>query len=216
MTPTPDGSMMFAFQNMSEQNNEGKLALTSGGGPPAIYTSPALLVQPRVLVGNWQGNSLTITNISTVQNTPIGIEAFGPGIGTPPQPLLIGEPVSVAPSGTLKGMTNPNWMQLGFQFNASQLAVFGFIGGPVDATGNNAYVVAVNSPCGDTGPGTGKPAPPGYFATAGGNNFSYEFNWGASVLFVAYFGSAVVLPPAKTMTMIVKAEVQPTVTLLSL
>jgi hypothetical protein len=171
--------------------------------------------QPQILTHNWLANNLNVTNVSANADTPIWIEAYGPGIGTPPQTLPIGPSVPVAPNGTLEGVTNPNWMQLIFQFNSSQLAVFGFIGGPQDASGNNAYVVAVNSPSGDTGPGTSAPAPPGYFATVRGNTYSYEFNWGASRLFVAYFGSASVIPPMFA-ALRPAAEVQPTVTLLSL
>ncbi len=214
MAQTPNGSMIFSFQNQSPMNNQGKLALTSGGSAPNFYAAPALAGQPQILTHNWQANNLNVTNVSANSDTPIWIEAYGPGIGTPPQTLPIGSAVPIAPSGTLEGLTNPNWMQLIFQFNSSQLAVFGFIGGPQDASGNNAYVVAVNSRSGDTGPGTGKPAPPGYFATVAGNTYSYEFNWGASKLFVAYFGSANVIPPmfAEIMPTV---EVKPAVTLLS-
>ena len=75
-------------------------------------------------------------------------------------------------------------------------------------SGNNAYAIALNSLSGNTGPGTGTPAPPGYFATAGGNSYSYEFNWGTSVLFVAYFGSGGVVPRG-----LADVLAQPTVTL---
>ncbi|MEP6567148.1 MAG: hypothetical protein ABJB10_18600, partial [Mesorhizobium sp.] len=62
--------------------------------------------------------------------------------------------------------------------------MFAILGGPQDASGNNAYVVALNSQYGDTGPGTANPAPAGYYATAKGNNYSYEFNWASALLFV--------------------------------
>jgi hypothetical protein len=211
MAPTPNGSMIFAYQNMSAQNNAGKLMLASGAGKPLSLASPALISQPRVLIQNWAGNNLTVTNVSLNPDTPIAIEAYGPGIGPTPTPLPIGSPVNVSAGGTLQGNTNPNWMQLALVFHTSQLALFGIIGGPPDASGNNAYAVALNSPSGDTGPGTGKSAPQGYFATTGGNTWSWEFNWGAAVIFVAYFGAGTVVVP-----MAIAGVEMPTVTLISL
>ncbi|MFN3657262.1 MAG: hypothetical protein ACK4UO_08420 [Pseudolabrys sp.] len=213
MTQTPNGSMILAFENQSKQNNQGKIAVTSGGAPPQFLAAPALLQQPQVLVRNWQGNNLNVTNISVNENTPIWIAAYGPGIGAPPQNLPIGQPISVPKGGALQGIANPNWMQLTFTFSSSQLAVFGIIGGPADATGNNAYVVAVNSSSGDTGPPPEAKPPPGYYATRGGNTYSLEFNWGASVVYVAYFGSGQVVPPARLLG--APAAVEPTVKLIS-
>jgi hypothetical protein len=209
MPQTPNGSMIFGFQNMSTQNNAGKLALTSGGGQPEFFVAPALSLQPQILTRNWQANNLNVTNLSPNSKTAIWIEAFGPGIGAAaPTPLPIGSTVAVSQNETLQGTTNANWMQLGFRFSSSQLAVFGIIGGPQDASGNNAYVVALNSPAGDTQKGTANPPPPGYYATVGGNAYSFEFNWGSAVVFVAYFGSANVIPKMSVE--------QPMVTLLSL
>ncbi|MGC2774858.1 MAG: hypothetical protein WA418_04390 [Bradyrhizobium sp.] len=209
MPQTPNGSMILGFQNTSPENNAGKLALTSGAGAPEFFVAPALSLQPQILTRNWQANNLNATNLSANSNTPIWIEAFSPGIGPAPTPLPIGQSVAVSQKETLQGVTNPNWMQLSFRFNSSQLAVFGIIGGPQDASGNNAYVVALNSPAGDTEKGTGKTPPPGYYATVGGNAYSFEFNWGGTVIFVAYFGSANVV----TKMTVVEA---PMVTLISL
>lgn len=193
MPQTTDGSMILAFQNASTMNNAGKLALTSGGGQPQFLLVPALLQQPSVMISNWHANNLNLTNISVAANTPIWIEAYGPGMpGQTPAPLPIGTPVPVAVGGTLQTVTSPRNMQLCFQ--AQTLSLFAIIGGPADINGNNAYAVAVNSSSGDTGPGTGNPAPQGYYGTAGGNNYSFEFNWGSSVLFVASFGSGTIVP----------------------
>jgi hypothetical protein len=190
MPQTPNGSMILGFQNTSPANNAGKLALTSGADKPEFFVAPALSLQPQILTRNWQANNLNVTNISANSNTPIWIEAFSPGIGPVSTPLPIGQPVAVSQKETLQGVANPNWMQLSFRFNSSKLAVFGIIGGPQDASGTNAYVVALNSPAGDTQKGTSNAPPPGYYATVGGNAYSFEFNWGSSVVFVAYFGSA--------------------------
>lgn len=193
MAQTPNGSMIFAFQNKSKLNNAGDIVLTSGASDPESFASPARILQPCVLIRNWQGNNLKVTNDSRADNTPIWIAGYGPGIGPAPAELPIGPPgVPVSIGGTLQGETDPNAMQL--QFRASQLALFGVIGGPPDASGNNAYAIALNSPSGNTGPGTGKTPPPGYYATANGNTYSFRFNWGAAYVFVAYFGSGQIIP----------------------
>jgi hypothetical protein len=194
MSVTPDGSMILAFQNASRMNSVGKLAMTSGATAPQILVAPALALQPQIVISNWKGNNLNLTNIS-VTDTPIWIQAYGPGLGPVPAPLPNdGTAVQVTVGLALQGVTVPQYMQLGFNANSGGLCLFAFIGGTPDTSGNNAYAIALNSPAGDTGPTTSTPAPPGYFATAAGNTYSYEFNWGTSVLFVAYFGSGGIVP----------------------
>jgi hypothetical protein len=193
MQHTSNGSMILAYQNTSEMNNAGQLALTSGSSRPQFLTAPALVLQPTILINNWQANNLTLTNTSANPYTPIWIAAFGPGLGSPTLPLQAdGQAVPVALYTALRATTSPNWMQLGFQANSGGLCVFAIIGGP-QVQGNNAYVIALNSACGNTGPDTTTPAPAGYYATTGGNNYSYEFNRGSSLLFVYYFGSGSVV-----------------------
>lgn len=210
MPATPAGSMMFAFQNMATMNNAGQLTLTSGGGMPEYFVSPALLQQPNVLIRNWQGNNLNITNTSNNPKTPIWMEAFGPGLGPTPGTLPINQPTAIAVEQALQGQTPPTYMQLLFQFDTSDLALFGVIGGPADQTGNNAYAIALNSSSGNTGPGTPNPAPPGYYATSGGNKYTFSLPWRAtSIIYVAYFSSGqIVVKTAR--------EVLPVVTLRSL
>lgn len=196
MGDTPNGSMMLAYLNLSKRNSAGSLAWTSGGGQPHYLAVPALAVYPNVLVHNWGGNNLNLTNVSIGSDTTIRIAGYGPGIGAAPATLPVGSPgVQLRPGGTAQGTTSGNAMRLNFRLDAGVPAVFGFIGGPVDAQGNNAYAIAINSSFGNTGPGTGATAPAGYFATSSGNSWSYVFQWPSSVLYVAYFGAATVVPP---------------------
>ena len=192
MPQTTNGSMVFAYQNSATLNNAGTLSLTSGGNVPQSLFAPALANQPSILVNNWQANNLNILNISANSATPIWIEAFGPGLpGIKPIALPIGATTTLTTLGAdlskavAQGTASPNYMQIVLSSNTPNLTIAAIVGGPVDATGNNAYVVAVNSPAGDTGPGTGAPAPAGYFATRGGNSYTYQFNWGSSTIFVA-------------------------------
>lgn len=224
MQQTPDGSMLIGYRNASQFNSAGKLAWTSAASPPAILLAPALALAPSVLCHDWGGNNLTITNISVVAATPISVSAYGPGLGSTPVPLPIGSPgVQLALSQAAQGTTTGGWMQLGFRQSNGDAAVFGIIGGPVNADGTNAYVIALNSIAGDTGPNTGKPAPFGYFATSSGNSWSYELNWPSGLLYVVYFGAAQIVAGAVAgvMTGVDGAEVDgadrnPTVTLIQL
>lgn len=212
MPETPNGSMLLAYRNASLFNSAGKLAWTSGGSQPVILVAPALPLAPSVFAHDWAGNNLTITNISVGADTPIDVEAYGPGIGAAPVPLPVGAPgVQLTQSQAAQGATTGGWMQLGFRQSSGDPAVFGFIGGPpVNADGTNAYVIALNSTAGDTGPNTGKAPPPGYYATSSGNGWSYELNWPSGLLYVAYFGAAQVV------TGLGVSDQLPTVTLIRL
>jgi hypothetical protein len=82
-------------------------------------------------------------------------------------------------------------MQLVLQSNTATLCIFGVIGGPQDNTGNNGYVIAVNDAVnGNTGPGTGKTPPEGYYATTTSNTYTFSFNWGSSQVYVVNMSPA--------------------------
>jgi hypothetical protein len=183
---TPNGSAIFAYFNQSKMTNQGTLSLTSGGSQPQFLPVPALANQPSILINNWQANNLSVTNISPASNTPIVIQAYGPGIpGVTPLPLPPdGTSVQLGPGNTAQGMALPRWMQLAFQANTGNLTIYAVVGGPPDSTGNNAFLIAVNAQS-DTGPGTGFQPPANYYSTTTGNNATYQLNWGSSTIFIA-------------------------------
>jgi hypothetical protein len=187
MAQTPNGSMILTYQNVSHQNSQGTISLTSGGSAPEFLQAYALSRQPSLKVNNWKANNLSVTNISpTGANIPIQVQARGPGMpGLLPVNLPYdGTVVPLTPGFAAQGQTLPQYMNLTMTNHTSQLAVLALIGGPPDASGNNAYVFAVNSPQGNTGPGTGKKPPDGYYATTAGNQATFQFNWGAAILFI--------------------------------
>jgi hypothetical protein len=188
MAQTTNGSMVLAYQNTSTINSQGTLSVTSGGSAPKMLQAYALLNQPNILVNNWQANNLSLTNISpTSSGIPIWVQAVGPGLGgiTPVQLPNTGASVTFTSGQAAQGVALPQYMNLTMSSNTSQLTIFALIGGPPDATGNNAYVFAVNSPQGNTGPGTGVKPPDGYYATTSANQATFQFNWGSSNIFVA-------------------------------
>ena len=183
MPQTPNGTVIFSYINEATQNNSGSLGVTSGGAPPSFLTAPALTLQPSMWMHNWQANSLNVTNVSANSNTPIKIQAIGPGMpGPTPLTLNVGTTLAVAPGQTAQGMTSAQWMQLLIQSTAPTLGILGIIGGPPDGTGNNGYVIAVNASA-NTGPG-GNPPPAGYYATTTSNSYTFQFNV-ATLLFAA-------------------------------
>ncbi|MGD0831262.1 MAG: hypothetical protein ABR907_09985 [Terracidiphilus sp.] len=187
---TPVGSVILAWFNQTALNNNGTLSLTSGGSAPQFLEAPARYSQPFILMNNWLGNDLSVTNVSVVTATPIWTALYGPGIpGIVPQKLPPdGTVVQLATLATAQGMALPRWMQLKLTNNTGSLAIFAIIGGPLGAPGttdgNNGYVIAVNASA-NTGPGTGVAPPAGYYATTIGNYYTFQFNWGSSTIFVA-------------------------------
>ncbi|MFL6257215.1 MAG: hypothetical protein ACJ74T_19580 [Pyrinomonadaceae bacterium] len=204
MPKTNNGSMVLAYQNLSKMNNQGTLSVTSGGLPPSFLTARALTNQPSVLINNWGGNNLGVTNISDPgSNTPIQIQAIGPGYpGTTPLVLTPGPTsLSMKPGQTAQGDALPQWMQLVFQSNTSQLNIFVLIGGPPDTSGNNALMIAVNAGQ-EAGPGTknpNTPPPAGYYATTTQNTYYYQFNWGSDTIFVANMSGLTASPAQVTL-----------------
>lgn len=194
MPQTPNGSLVIGYLNRATQNNAGRLSFSSGGRSPQIVPVPALMRMIGILVNNWGVSNLNITNLSAAADTPIFVEAFGPGIaGAQPMQLNPGTRVQLAVAQAAQGTTLPQWMQIILTSNTANLTTVAIVGGPADGAGNNAYVIALNSPSGNTGPG-GNPAPPGYYATAADNSYALQFNWSSSVVYVANLSSQTASP----------------------
>jgi hypothetical protein len=201
MPQTPNGTTIFAATNQSTLNNQGQIALTSGGGAPVILDVPALTSQPTIQINNWKANNLSVTNISANNNTPILVQAVGPGIpGITPQSLVVGTALSLAMGQCGQGNALPQYMQLVIQVTGPTLGIVGLIGGAPDSSGNNGYVIAVNASS-NTGPGTGVPAPAGYYATTTSNTYAYQFNWGSSAVFVSNLSPST----AQTVSLLLRA-----------
>lgn len=194
MPQTPNGSTVLAWQNTASLNNDGTLALTSGGSQPQFLDAPALANAPSILVQNFKANNIRLTNLSANQATPIWIEMFGPGLqGAPtPQTLTAGAPpITVNPGGIVTGQGTPNYMQLILTSNTSNLTIVTIVGGTVDASGNNAYVFALNW--------SGPPSPAGYTAVTGGNTYTFQFNWGSSSFYIANMSPSTAAPASMSL-----------------
>jgi hypothetical protein len=186
MPQTTAGSMIFAWENLAQRNNDGTLSLSSGGGFLRSVDAPWGTNAPSILVNNWQANNLTVVNLSVAADTPIRIQAYGPGMpGQCVQTLQPSTPTSVQLGSALTANTSSSSSYLVFQ--CAGFGLFGLIGGPNNPpgpAGNNAYVFAVNFPSATT--------PPGYTATTQSNSYRYPLNWSGRI-YVAYFGAGRVL-----------------------
>jgi hypothetical protein len=192
MAATPVGSTILAFQNESNANTPATLALTAGESAPVFLTAPPLVNQPNSLVRNWNGVGLGITNVTPPDiQVPVLVQLIGtamPWLKSAPLPAD-SSPVMLEPGQAAQGATSQRWMQVILQADSADLTVFAIIGGPPDASGNNAYVVALNAAT-ESGPGTGHQPPPGYFATVVGAVYTYQLNWGTAPVFVANMSGA--------------------------
>jgi hypothetical protein len=180
MSNTPNGSMIFAWQNLAAQNNDGTLTLGSGGAWTKSLPAPPQRNAPSILVYNWQANNLTATNFSESPKTPIRIQACGPGMpGQNVTPLQPNTPTTVQLNDVLVANLTGGATRLVFRRSDGFLGLFGLIGGSL-VSGNNAYVFAVNYP-GST--------PPGYTATTTGNSYTYPINNWNSRIYIFYFAA---------------------------
>jgi hypothetical protein len=175
MPQPPNGSTVLAWLNTATQNNDGSLAAVSGATQPQFLDAPALATVPSILVQNWEGNNLNLTNISANKATPIWVEMFGPGLGGVTPVTLTANapaPIALASGGAAVGSSPSNLAQLILQSNTSNLTIVTLIGGPATGTPtkNNAYVFALNCP---SNPG-------GYTKTTTGNSMTYQFTWNTS------------------------------------
>jgi hypothetical protein len=177
MQQTPLASLALAWQNMATQNDDGTLAVTSGGAPPTMFDAPALTTAPSFRVNNFQDNNVNVTNVSAQPAIPILVQMYGPGIpGITPVPLQMNVPVQLPSGGVAQGMGQPANVLLRLRTNTANLSTIILIGGPLDAGGNNGYVFGLNMPS----------TPPNYTKTTPGNTLDFgPFNWGLSILFVA-------------------------------
>jgi hypothetical protein len=174
MAQTPNGSAILVYLNEATVPLDAILTVTADGGPPQILQVPSGKA-PSILAQNWRGGMLALTNISNDKATPIRIQMFGPGFpGAPPVPLNIGTPVRLPSLHSAQGPGGAT--ELVLQAQATTLTTVAVIGGPADASGNNAYLFALNY--------QGPPNPPGYTAATSSNTYTYPFNWGSSI-FVA-------------------------------
>lgn len=193
MPQTPDGTLVVGYLNQSTLNNQGQIAVTSGGGAAVFYPVPALQQMLSLLVCNWQADNLRITNTSDASATPILVQAFGPGIpGATPVNLPVNSSIALGVAQAAQGPSKPKPSLLRFQANSGALTIVAIIGGPANPPDqNNAYVIALNAP---------QAVPTeGYYAVVAGNSYDFPIKWGAVMVYIANLSPVGAAPVIVTM-----------------
>lgn len=184
MPQTPNGTLVFGYFNLGTDNSTGELVLTSGGSYLDTLEVPPLQSAPGIVVHNWRASNLTVSNTSERPDTTIYVSAYGPGVpGQTPAPLPIGTQVTLGTTASAQGSTRPQNMRLRITVSGSATGVFAIVGGPADAQGNNARVIAVNFP-------DGVPRPDGYYAATTDNSYVLTFNWNGAQVYVVNMSSS--------------------------
>jgi len=139
LNPTPKGDLVVAVQNLSTMADLGEVALTSGNKRPEFLKVPALTNAPLIVIRNYDGNHLRITNVS--EHAPIQVAAYAPCYGGTSQPLPDDgkfRPLKLYRIRT--GPTKNNYMQLTMKASAYTVLVT-FFGAEV-----TVYCLAAPSP----------------------------------------------------------------------
>jgi hypothetical protein len=137
LNPTANGNMVLAGYNVDTQNNAGQAFYTwgSNGYPldlPALQNAPVILVQ------DFGGNGLTVTNISA--QATIWVAAYGPGVGPDPQPLPAdGVSYSLPPYQARSTVSSGGWQRLVLQADQGYTVFVLFVG-------NEVTTICVNAP----------------------------------------------------------------------
>lgn len=191
MSQTPNGMLIFSYFNQSTTQNKGTLIVSSGGAAQPPITVPGLTNQPLLLVNNWQGSNLSVSNVSTT-TTPIWIVAAGPGMPGQPCKTLTSDGTSLTLGIYACGTANPppSPAMLSLQANTSKLTIFAI------QVQNTVWVIALNA-AQEAGPNTQNPnttPPAGYYATTTTNNYQSMWNWGAASVYVVNLSPGTSIP----------------------
>lgn len=186
LSRTDTGTMFVLAQDTSTGNNPGTIQWTAGGLSGQLNT-PAGQQQPQALMMNFNGNSLSLTNISVPgpDSTPVQVMAAGTG-RTSIKIIPFGTAITQYQASTTTTPSNPR-VTLRLTAQGSTPGVVGIIGGPSTPpnSGNNGYLIVLNSTSGNTGVPSGQtsggsPAPTPYYATTSNNTYDFVFTWNSA------------------------------------
>jgi hypothetical protein len=176
--PTDTGVMFVCAINQTTGNNPGTIQWLSGGSSGTLACS-AGAQEPTALLQNFNGSQLSLTNVSgtSPDSTPIQVMLAGTG-RTSMTKATFGSAFTQYQFCTT---TVPAQPKVTIRLTCtSGNAVIGLIGGPGNPpnSGNNGYLISLNSPQGNTGvpsgqPSGGTPATSPWYATTGNNQYDF-------------------------------------------
>jgi hypothetical protein len=173
MPETPAGPLIFVYQIAPDLNEMGSLTLTSGASiPTPIMIQPGSSL-PGIYIRNWGGADLGVTNISASPDTKVSIAAFGVMPATEYEELPWDKPVVFPSQHRARCNTVPGLQQVVMQAKSSKQTLFAIIFDRSTDGSKNAKVFTMNTDD-NTGPGTERETPPGYYSTTTAKNSSFE------------------------------------------
>ena len=173
MSQTPIGPLVFVYRNSSEKDQVTLMLTSSGSVPMPITIQPGARL-PGVYIHDWGGAELDVTNISATPSANVWISASGVMPGAAYEELPWDKHVDFPSQHAARISPVQGLQQLIMQVTSSDQALIAIIGRGSDGGKTTARVLALNAPR-NTGPGTEKEAPPGYYSTTTAVNSSYEF-----------------------------------------
>lgn len=153
------------------------LVVTSGPAAVQVPVPPPNAL-PKLLVANWRGNPLTAENV-LLAGVPVRVQLTRMNLGgvNPVKLSTRGVPVTLQPSEFALALIQEPFFSVKIEALTQRLTLVALIGGPVDDSGTNAHVYALNAPTNTRGA-------MGYDSTTTLPTEGFELNWGGPQLFV--------------------------------
>lgn len=177
--PTDTGMMFVCAINQTTGNNPGNIQWSSGGSSDNLICD-AGASEPTALLRNFAGSTLQLTNVSSASpdSTPVQVMLAGMG-RTSMTSVTFGSATTQYQSSTTILPSAPK-VTIRLTCTGGGNAVVGLIGGPGNpaGSGNNGYLISLNSPRGNTGVPSGQtsggtPAVSPWYATTGNNQYDF-------------------------------------------
>ena len=173
MPKTPDGPLVVAYRIAPKLNQMATLTLTTPGKPPKIVMIQPGADLPGIVTRDWAGQELFVTNISHADGIEIWVTAMGVIPGKDFEDLPENETRVFGSGQSAQIPTQVGFQQVLVDAQSPEQTLFALIVGASANEDSKALVFAAYAED-NTGPGTEKEPPPGYYATTTASNFSYE------------------------------------------
>ena len=131
------GDMVLAALNLDTLGSEGLLSISSGGREPEEWRIPAAVNIPSFQINNWDGDNVTVANISPTRSSSVKTACFSFGRGSPITLKANGIPVPLKTFMCTQATPDSGWFRISL-FSHTSFGVF------VVFIGSKASVFCIN------------------------------------------------------------------------